>query len=125
MSPRWQIVVSAVATNCLRGEEDLPTRRQEFLSLAKGENQRMKRMLLSWSGFSRGMLVFLTTDFTDYTDSSLTERACAWPPGCLFLAHELHEWSQIFFLSTDDTVFCFAVPSQVQRAAISFICAIC
>ena len=56
----------------------------------------MKRMLLSWSGFSRGMLVFLTTDFTDYTDSSLTEWACAWPPGCLFFAHEGHGCSRIF-----------------------------
>ena len=48
-----------------------------------------------------GVLVFLSTDDTDVHESLLSTDF------------------------TDDTVFCFAVPSQVQRAAICFIGAIC
>ena len=111
-----------MATNCLRGEEALPTRRQEFLPLAKGENQRMTRMLLSWSGFSRGMLVFLTTDFTDYTDSSLTEWACAWPPGGLVFGPRMARMVTNLLSTdfTDDTDSCKSLHSCLPPGCLLF-----
>ena len=86
MSPRWQYVVSAVATNCLRGEDESSTRRQEFLPLAKGENQRMKRMLLSWSGFSRGMRIL---SHAEAAEARIDSLACGLRGAC--------------FLTTDGT----------------------
>ena len=81
---------------------------------------------------SSGVLVFLTTDGTDYTDASLAE--------CEFCLTQRTQNAQkhasfllrvasgvLVFLTTDYTDYTdssLTVPSRVQRATICFICAI-
>ena len=70
-----------------------------ILSHAEDAECAEARIVSLACGLRRG-LVFLTTDFTDYTDSSLTEWICAWPPGWLLCYPRM---VTNLFLSTDDT----------------------
>ena len=108
LSLRWQLIVYAEMRVCLRGD-------RSFCHWRKGK-------INGWYGcFSRGVVSLAECELC------LTQRAQDAQRHASFLLR-VATGGGLFFLTTDYTDytdFSFAVPSQVQRAAISFICAIC